>query len=1294
MGQFQGPNESAAKDQLVNGLPDGWLVVHSKPLDAPNYPEVDFIILGMNNLFILEEKSWGPKIHIGESKWTVIKQNNSDERKNPFFGVAHKAKIVASRVQKIPGYSANVKGQRVIPGVLLTHPSIELSMDPGRKIPENLYLINDVVQNLINFDKQNIDTHFHAHRPSIRAFLLEESIHRPSLPLFDGFKILYEVDEGSGSLSDRKIRLFIGENTLIGGIEHLRCYVKQYCLAERIDFRKFEQRERSAISKLAHTRRVWNLGNVFESISYNYFVSSTRRPEDAVSLSQVLSGESVLFGENEITGAFLSITKDAFEALNDIHGEGVFHRAIHPSRVWIGKSLNVTLSDFYSSRIHSDQTIDASSLNDLSSKYRAPEWTVIQQDSELANDLERNSKIDSFSLAQVLSEWFMQIEALLDEGLRVEIKRIFEQALDSDYRTRIATSEILELLSRIMTKDSNHLNKVDENKSETIHNLYDNPNFGEPFTVRKYLGSGGTSHTYLVDYRMNDEVDSVPMIVKWAKSSSDFQKMERESEISKELRDKLSFESKTRFSIAKFYEPTPSPGTLKLNFVEGIPLNEFIQVGVTPFSTIRKLFLSAANLLAELHEKGIIHGDISPKNLLVDDIRSRINIIDFGCARRVSENLEPSRVGTPRTWAPEVSQGFGPTSASDIYSLAATFIQILIRRSHRKFDLGDLPEAFEVVSLTDSQRQQWSDKELRFIDLLFDCVSVEADKRPSIEEIQNFSKVIDLEPIAVIVGGKRQVNPTVHSLRRVYTAGAKGSGGSIAEQQSLLSSDLDFATSTFVETALEKNLIPHLISGPLKVLLMTGNPGGGKTSFLNSFKRRLMDLGGNKVKDESEIWEIELKDKRFIAINDASASFGDISADEKINFALKEAEKSGTTVLLAINDGKLKQFFMDFAPDFPKWAELVNQYRMGKELDTEEFLILDLKHRALSDLRGGGIFIETIEKFVAEPLWSACNSCSAQAACPILRNRNDLQDPETQSGISRLTDFFVLRQKERLNMRRIRSALAYLITGDIDCQDVHDMNESQIDVMNRKKYLIHNLAFTAPKTGDSLVRAWIDFDPARRLSPQLREMVLEDAQGEREIENLDLLYKEKARIGLLSPSKLGSELPYRDLLPYKHGEMYIRYLYGEEDDILPILKGLSRVGGLMVQPKAEYVIAESRIDSGWVVAKAIDAGQFKLMYRRPASQYLDFSPQQLVLNHRVSGQELPLTIDSFELIIRASDGEIFQDTKTRALRSEIQSFQNAILRVPHGTARIISRFDTEVLLKDESTIEVRELRIS
>ena len=75
--------------------------------------------------------------------------------------------------------------------------------------------------------------------------------------------------------------------------------------------------------------------------------------------------------------------------------------------------------------------------------------------------------------------------------------------------------------------------------------------------------------------------------------------------------------------------------------------------------------------LEAVHRAGIIHGDIKPLNLMLDE-SDRLMISDFGEARTVGEPLpaQPQVVinGSPYYMAPECARGYAPTDASDWYS--------------------------------------------------------------------------------------------------------------------------------------------------------------------------------------------------------------------------------------------------------------------------------------------------------------------------------------------------------------------------------------------------------------------------------------------------------------------------------------------------------------------------------------------------------------------------------------------------------------------------------------------------
>jgi eukaryotic-like serine/threonine-protein kinase len=88
---------------------------------------------------------------------------------------------------------------------------------------------------------------------------------------------------------------------------------------------------------------------------------------------------------------------------------------------------------------------------------------------------------------------------------------------------------------------------------------------------------------------------------------------------------------------------------------------------------LRALTQVAAGL-QHTHDRGLIHGDVSPRNILISEHDGTAKLADFGLASAVEdgagERLDDLG-GTPGYVAPEVLGGAPPSRASDLYSLAA-----------------------------------------------------------------------------------------------------------------------------------------------------------------------------------------------------------------------------------------------------------------------------------------------------------------------------------------------------------------------------------------------------------------------------------------------------------------------------------------------------------------------------------------------------------------------------------------------------------------------------------------------
>jgi serine/threonine protein kinase/tetratricopeptide (TPR) repeat protein len=131
-----------------------------------------------------------------------------------------------------------------------------------------------------------------------------------------------------------------------------------------------------------------------------------------------------------------------------------------------------------------------------------------------------------------------------------------------------------------------------------------------------------------------------------------------------------------------------------MEMVRGVPITTFCDEQGLAVPIRLRLFIQVCRAVQHAHQKGIIHRDIKPNNVLVTTLDGMAvpKVIDFGIAKAVERRLTegtcatdshlPSFMGTPEYMSPEQAEPGGQDvdTRTDIYSLGALLYELLTGR--------------------------------------------------------------------------------------------------------------------------------------------------------------------------------------------------------------------------------------------------------------------------------------------------------------------------------------------------------------------------------------------------------------------------------------------------------------------------------------------------------------------------------------------------------------------------------------------------------------------------------------
>ena len=201
------------------------------------------------------------------------------------------------------------------------------------------------------------------------------------------------------------------------------------------------------------------------------------------------------------------------------------------------------------------------------------------------------------------------------------------------------------------------------------------------YRIKEFLGEGGMGTVY--------EVEHVALGRAYALKVLRARVVERDDSASdrflREARTAARVHHPNIVDVFDFGHMPDGRPYFVMELLDGESLADRVERGALPPSEVVAIARQTATALAAAHDRGVIHADVTPSNILVtkgDPLH--VKLVDFGLAQLAGEGATdevPEFVlGTPAYISPEQLRGLPPTDRSDQYGLGAVLYEMLVGR--------------------------------------------------------------------------------------------------------------------------------------------------------------------------------------------------------------------------------------------------------------------------------------------------------------------------------------------------------------------------------------------------------------------------------------------------------------------------------------------------------------------------------------------------------------------------------------------------------------------------------------
>ena len=322
---------------------------------------------------------------------------------------------------------------------------------------------------------------------------------------------------------------------------------------------------------------------------------------------------------------------------------------------------------------------------------------------------------------------------------------------------------------------------------------------------------------------------------------------------------------------------------------------------------------------------------------------------------------------------------------------------------------------------------------------------------------------------------QNQFTNYLNSLHNINASGANA----LAESQATN----PFFGEIYQPFPIAKKIVDLLQKNAELVIILTGHAGDGKSTVALDVFKTIQGISVNTPLTES------FKEKENIGKNiNIVKDMSELSAEQRSQWLEQAFSENGSWLIIS-NTGPLLQSLVDYAEKVNIQNDIENQLlaildqplstttleQKNIDLFSKKLLILNLTR--IDNVELGS---KVLTRLIKHSAWGNCTDCEHRSVCPIQRNRNALIESGTVAEERVRWIYHRLHAYEqRLTLRQIVAHLAFSITGNTDCSDVHQHtlpNQTQEDQQSHQA--LGKVIFSETFFG---FQAGKPYEPAERL---------------------------------------------------------------------------------------------------------------------------------------------------------------------------------------------------------------------